>query len=58
VVNDEVISSFDLQERVQLLLATSGKQVSAEELPAARAQILQGMINDTLKLQESKRYRH
>jgi peptidyl-prolyl cis-trans isomerase SurA len=56
VVNDEVISSFDLQERVQLLLATSGKQVSAEELPAARAQILQGMINDTLKLQESKRY--
>lgn len=56
IVNDEVISSYDLEERMRLVFATTGQRITQEQLPQARNQILQGMIEDALKQQEADRY--
>ena len=56
VVNDEVISVYDIDQRVNLLLAT----VRIEDTPAARrrvrARVLRGLIDEKLQLQEARRY--
>lgn len=56
VVNDDVISTLDLQARIKLIMATSGGQIRPDQMEQARQQILQGMIDDTLKMQEADRF--
>lgn len=56
VVNDNVISSYDLEERIKLILTTTGRKITQQQLAQARNQILQGMIEENLKLQEAARY--
>jgi len=55
VVNDEIISVYDLEARLSLILATS----QLENLPKVRKrmapQVLRGMIYDRIKLQEAKK---
>jgi peptidyl-prolyl cis-trans isomerase SurA len=55
VVNDEVISGFDLDQRVRLVVSSSGVQPSKAELTRIRAQVLRNLIDEKLKLQEAKR---
>jgi peptidyl-prolyl cis-trans isomerase SurA len=56
VVNDEVISVYDMDQRVNLLLATA----RIEDTPAARRRlrqrVLRGLIDEKLQLQEARRY--
>jgi peptidyl-prolyl cis-trans isomerase SurA len=55
VVNDEIISTYDLGQRVRLLIATSGVQPSQENLPQFEREALISLIDEHLQLQELKR---
>ena len=52
VVNDEIISTYDLRQRVLLLVVTSGVQVTEESLPQFQRQALGDLIDERLQLQE------
>jgi peptidyl-prolyl cis-trans isomerase SurA len=56
VVNDDVISSLDLQARSELLLKTSGRPDTPEIRQRLRKQVIQLLIDEALKLQEAKRF--
>lgn len=55
VVNDEVISTYDLRQRMLLMIGRSGIKPTAENQAELQEQALQGLIDDRLKLQELKR---
>jgi len=57
IVNDSVISLFDLKQRVLLYIISSGsRQISAEQQQYINQQALQGLVDDKLKVQEAKKY--
>ena len=51
IVNGEVITESDIDHRLALLLGPNRAQLPAEELPRARAQVLRGLIDETLQIQ-------
>lgn len=53
IVNDEVISTYDVNQRASLLLASSGIEASSDTLDRARAQALRDLIDERLQLQEA-----
>ena len=55
VVNDEVITSQDLDNRISLVLATSGISAEGDARQRLAAQVLRGMVDEKLELQEAKR---
>jgi peptidyl-prolyl cis-trans isomerase SurA len=55
VVNDEVISVFDLENRMALVLATSGLAANAENRRRVQPQILRSLIDERLQIQEAER---
>ena len=55
VVNDDVISMFDLLGRTRLVLMTTGLQDSAETRRRLVPQILRSLIDERLQIQEAKR---
>jgi peptidyl-prolyl cis-trans isomerase SurA len=55
VVNDDVVSLQDLTERLQLVLVTSGVEDSNEARRRLAPQVLRGLIEETLQLQEARR---
>jgi peptidyl-prolyl cis-trans isomerase SurA len=55
VVNDEIISVYDLNSRLSLVLATSQLENRPEIRGRMAPQVLRGMIDDQLKLQEAKK---
>ncbi|MEQ8194475.1 MAG: peptidylprolyl isomerase [Rhodospirillales bacterium] len=55
IVNDEIISFYDLQNRLNLVLFSSAKNVDNEERQRLIPQILRSLIDDKLKLQEAAR---
>ena len=54
-VNDEVISTYDLQQRMLLLIVTSGVQPTEQNAPQLQREALRGMIDERLQLQEIRR---
>jgi len=52
IVNDEVISSYDLRQRMRLLVATSGVQPSAENLPQIQREALRNLVDEHLEMNE------
>lgn len=56
VVNDEAISMADVDDRIKLVLASSGLQDGKEIRAKIVPQILDGLIDEQIKLQEAKRY--
>lgn len=56
IVNDDVISTFDVRQRANLLLVTAGVQATAEMQQRARAQALRDLIDEHLKLQETANF--
>lgn len=57
IVNDEVISTFDVRQRTRFILATSGLGNSAEAEERARQQALDDLINERLQLQEARQWK-
>lgn len=55
VVNDDVISVQDLNDRLQLVLLTSRIPDSEQARARLQQQILRGLIEETLQLQEAER---
>ena len=56
IVNDEVISGYDVEQRVDLVIFTSNLENTAEVRRRLRRQILRGLIDENLQLQAAKRY--
>lgn len=54
IVNDDVISTYDVNQRAQLLLVGSGIEPSRETLDRARGQALRDLVDEHLQMQETK----
>jgi peptidyl-prolyl cis-trans isomerase SurA len=55
VVNDQVISLYDVDQRVDLFFATSGIQKSPEMTERMREQVLRSLVDEKLQMQEATR---
>jgi peptidyl-prolyl cis-trans isomerase SurA len=55
VVNDDVISTYDVLQRMRLLMVTSGVQPTAETLPQIQAEALRALVDERLQIQELRR---
>ena len=53
IVNDQVISSYDVRQRANLLLVSSGIQPTTEMMQRASAQALHDLVDEHLQLQET-----
>lgn len=55
VVNDDVISTYDVMQRMRLLMATSGMQPTEENLPQIEQEAVRSLIEERLQMQELRR---
>ena len=55
IVNDEVISRYDVQQRVQLIISTSGIKPTEENISRLEAQALRSLVNEKIQLQEAEK---
>jgi hypothetical protein len=55
VVNDDVISTYDVLQRMRLLMVTSGVQPTQENLPQLQAEALRSLVDERLQMQELRR---
>jgi peptidyl-prolyl cis-trans isomerase SurA len=55
IVNDEVISYFDLEQRLNLVVSSSGYEPGPEEKKRLEQQVLRSLIDEKLKMQETTR---
>lgn len=56
IVNDHVISTFDVRQRANLLLVSAGMQATPELQQRARAQALQDLVDESLQLEEAGKF--
>ncbi len=54
IVNDEVISKFDVDQRVNLFLVTSGIERTPQNVDGLRRQVLRSLVQEKLQLQEAR----
>jgi peptidyl-prolyl cis-trans isomerase SurA len=54
-VNDDVISDYDVEQRMRLVLSTSPGQVTQQQIQRLRAQVLETLIDEALQIQEAGR---
>ncbi|CAN5421317.1 peptidylprolyl isomerase [soil metagenome] len=55
VVNDDIVSSYDLMQRMRLLMVTSGLQPTQENLPQLEQEALRSLIDERVQMQELHR---
>ncbi len=55
VVNDEIISTYDLAQRMRLLIATTGVQPTEQNLPQIQQEALIALVDEALQMQELRR---
>ena len=55
IVNDDIISSHDLESRISLFLATSNSQDTPENRRRLAPEVLRTLVDDALKHQEMRR---
>src|SRR5687768_5254785 len=55
VVNDDIVSTFDLSQRMRLLIATSGVQPTEQNLPQFQREALVSLVDERLQFQELRR---
>lgn len=56
VVNDDIISTYDMRQRMGLIIITSGVRVNEQNLPQIQAQALRSLVDERLQMQELNRY--
>lgn len=56
IVNDAVISTFDVRQRANLLLVSAGIESTPEMQQRARAQALRDLIDEQLQIQEAAKF--
>lgn len=55
VINDDIISTYDLGQRMRLLIATSGIQPTEQNLAQFQREALVSLVDEHLQLQELRR---
>ncbi len=55
IVNGEIITQTDIDQRIALLAIASGRPVPEAEMEALRQQVLRNLIDETLQIQAAKR---
>jgi peptidyl-prolyl cis-trans isomerase SurA len=55
IVNDEIISTYDLAQRMRLLIATSGVTPTQDTLPEFQQEALRSLVDERLQIQELRR---
>jgi peptidyl-prolyl cis-trans isomerase SurA len=55
VVNDEIVSAYDVKLRQDIILKSAGIEATPEARRRNRAQALRSLINEKLQMQEAKR---
>ncbi len=55
IVNDDIISSYDLSQRVALLAATTGVRPTPQNMPQIQQEALRGLIDERLEVDEIRR---
>jgi peptidyl-prolyl cis-trans isomerase SurA len=55
VVNDEIVSAYDVRLRQNIVLSSAGIKITPDALRRNKAQVLRTLINEKLQLQEAKR---
>ena len=55
IVNGDVITETDVNQRLALMVASAGGRVEAEELQRLRLQVLRNLIDETLQIQAARR---
>jgi len=53
IVNDSVISGYDLEQRLGLIIATAGVAPTPENIERIRPQILRSLVDERLQIQEA-----
>ncbi len=56
IVNDEIISEYDLAQRLRLVMVSTGVRPTPETLPQLRKELLQNLIDEKLQVQEAAEY--
>ncbi|MEO1014305.1 MAG: peptidylprolyl isomerase [Pseudomonadota bacterium] len=56
IVDDQVITTYDVQQRVRLMLVSSGGRIRPEMLPAVEARALRDLVEEKLKLIEAAKF--
>ncbi|MEM9705014.1 MAG: peptidylprolyl isomerase [Pseudomonadota bacterium] len=56
VVDDNVVTTYDVEQRIKLMILTSGGNVTPEMLPQMQAQALRDLVQEKLKLLEAKEF--
>jgi peptidyl-prolyl cis-trans isomerase SurA len=56
VVNDQVISTYDVRQRAMLLISSAGMESTPELVQRARGQALRDLIDERLQLIETQEY--
>jgi peptidyl-prolyl cis-trans isomerase SurA len=54
IINGEVITATDVDQRVALIVAASGGKISPDEVQRLRLQVLRNLMDETLQIQEAK----
>lgn len=54
IVNGEVVTGTDIDQRLALIVLANGGQISAEERERLRLQVLRNIIDESLQIQEAK----
>ena len=54
IVNGEVITQTDIDQRVALLRISNGAEIPAEEMQRLRVQVLRNLIDETLQIQAAR----
>lgn len=56
VVNDDIVTSHDLRQRVLFIMATTGAERTEESLARIQAQALRNLVDEKIQIQESQKY--
>lgn len=54
IINGEVITGTDIDQRVALVVAASGGKIGPEEMERLRLQVLRNLMDETLQIQEAR----
>ncbi len=56
VVNDDIVTSHDLRQRVLFMLATTGVERTEESLARIQTQAMRNLVDEKIQIQESDKY--
>ncbi|MGV3512994.1 MAG: foldase protein PrsA [Novosphingobium sp.] len=54
IINGEIVTGTDVEQRLALIVSANGGKIEAEELERLRMQVLRNLIDETLQIQEAK----